>query len=260
MNNGRRSSRRPSAVGTLYYISFNEYHSSIVKESASVKKPLGPIVMITDDGRPVLPNIDFSKGKLANMKTLLREYLKKCYQKSTGDAKAKIPWGQLQQNPGKFIEMTVNFLPEGASLLDPSHIHQGVLIDILRHLKECQDNKDIKVVFEFKNPGATHRPSLERRSSTASSSSESSHTATPGPSQSASPAPHDPHPVPTSLTASPSPALTLPTASPSPAPTSRTLSPSPITVLLTLIPVPIPNSSPKLLPTKQRTAKTGSSP
>ena len=118
------------------------------------------------------------------MKTLLREYLTKCYQNSTRDAKARIPWGQLQQNPGKFIEMTADFLPEEASLLDPSHIHQGVLIDILHHLKERQDNKDIMVVFEFKS---THRPTVERRSSMVSSSSISSHTATPGPSQSASP-------------------------------------------------------------------------
>jgi hypothetical protein len=262
MKNGRGSSHRSSVVGTLYHISFNEYHSLIVKKSASAKKPSELIVTIADDGQSVLPDIDFYKGKLANMKTPLSEYLKKCYQKSMGDAKAKIQWGQLQQNPGKFIKMMVNFLQEGASLLDPSHIHicQGVLIDILCHLKEHQDNKVIKVVFTLRNPGTTHRPILERRSSTASSSSESSHTATPGPSQSAFLRSHDPLPVPTSLTASLSLVPTLLTASPSPVPTSRAPSLSPIPVLLTPIPVLIPNPSPKLSPTKQRKVKTGSSP
>ena len=138
------------------------------KESASAKKPLGPTITINYDGRPVLPDIDFSKGKLLDMKTLLREYLTKCYQNSTGDAKARIPWEQLQQNPGKFIEMMAGFLPEGASLLDPSHIRQGVLIDILCHSKERQDNKDIMVIFKFKS---TYRPMLERRSSMVPSSS-----------------------------------------------------------------------------------------
>ena len=243
MNNGRSSSHRHSAVGALYYFSLNEYHSArLQKESASAKKPSGPTIMIDDDGQPVLPDIDFSKGKLLDMKTLLREYLMKCYQNSTGDAKARIPWGQLQQNPGKFIEMMAGFLPEGASLLNPSHIRQGVLIDILCHLKERQDNKDIMVVFEFKS---THRPMLERRSSTVSSSSMSSHTATPGPSQSASPIqPCDPLPVPTSLT-----------PSPSPVPTSHPPSPSPLPTLRSAIPVPIRNS----FPTKKRKAKKGSS-
>ena len=149
MNNERSSSHRHLAVGALYYCLLNEYHSAeLQKESASVKKPSGPTMTIDDDGRPVLPDIDFSKGKLLDVKALLRKYLTKCYQNSTGDAKARIPWGQLQQNPGKFIEMMAVFLPEGASLLDPSHICQGVLIDILCHLKEQQDNKDIMVVFE----------------------------------------------------------------------------------------------------------------
>ena len=148
MNNGRSSSHRHSAVGTLYYFSLNQYHSAQwQKESASAKKPLGPTITTDNDGQPVLPDINFSKGKLLNMKTLLREYLTKCYQNSTGDAKDRIPWRQLQQNPGKFIKMTAGFLPEGASLLDPSHICQDVLIDILCHLKEWQDNKVIMVVF-----------------------------------------------------------------------------------------------------------------
>ena len=69
----------------------------------------------------MLPNIDFSTGKLSEMKKLLREYLTKCYQNSTGDTKAKIPWGQLQENPGKFFDMMVNFMPEGASLNHPTY-------------------------------------------------------------------------------------------------------------------------------------------
>ena len=224
MNNERSSSHRHLAVGALYYFLLNEYHS----------------------------DIDFSKGKLLDVKTLLREYLTKCYQNSTGDAKARIPWGQLQQNPSKFIEMMAVFLPKGASLLDPSHIRQGVLIDILCHLKEQQDNKDIMVVFEFKS---THRPTLERRSSTVLSSSMSSHTATPWPSQSASPTqPCDPLPVPTSLTPSPSPVPMSPTPSPSPVPTSRPPSPSPVPTLPSAIPALIRNS----FPTKKRKVKKGS--
>ena len=92
--------------------------------------------MTADNGRPLLPDIDFSKGKLSKMKKLLREYLMKCYQNSTGDTKAKIPWGQLQENPGKFFDMLANFMPEGASLLEPFHVWQGVLVEVLQHLKE----------------------------------------------------------------------------------------------------------------------------
>ena len=110
--------------------------STIIEESALAKKPPGPTITTADNGRPLLSDIDFSKGKLSEMKKLLKEYLTKCYQNSTGDTKAKIPWGQLQENPGKVFDMTVNFMPEGASLLEPSHIRQGVLVEVLQYLKE----------------------------------------------------------------------------------------------------------------------------
>ena len=75
MNNRRSSSHRHLAVGALYYFSLNEYHSAqLQKESASAKKSSGPTITIDDDGWPVLPDIGFSKGKLLDMKTLLREY------------------------------------------------------------------------------------------------------------------------------------------------------------------------------------------
>ena len=75
MNNERSSSHRHSAVGALYYFSLNEYYSAqLQKESASAKKSSGPTITIDDDGWPVLPDIGFSKGKLLDMKTLLREY------------------------------------------------------------------------------------------------------------------------------------------------------------------------------------------
>jgi hypothetical protein len=140
---------------------------------------------------------------------LLRGYLTKCYQNSTGDPKAKIPWGQLQQTQDKFLDSTANYLPAGTGLLDPSHIHQSDLMAILCHLKERQDAKEIKVVFEFMS-GAPYwrKVQTRRRSSIQSPVSErsSSHTPTRGGSPAAAqPDEDEAHPVPPS----PEPSLTI---------------------------------------------------
>jgi hypothetical protein len=177
------------------------------EEAVPVRKPSGPSIIVADDEWPLLPDINFSKAKLTDLKTLLRGYLTKCYQNSTGDPKAKIPWGQLQQTPDKFLDSTANYLPAGTGLLDPSHIRQSDLMAILRHLKERQDAKEIKVVFEFMS-SAPYRRNMQtrRRLSIQSPITErsSSHTPTRGGSPAASqPDEDEAHPVPPSPEPSP---------------------------------------------------------
>ncbi|KIJ60683.1 hypothetical protein HYDPIDRAFT_32104 [Hydnomerulius pinastri MD-312] len=117
---------------------------------APVHSTKDPLVTISPEGMPMLPEIDYSSAKLETLKRILREFLNACYQRVLGSAKAKVPWKQIHGDLSQFVDPDGDFLPDDVVIQDPLHMLQDHVTRILHHWKARQDAASADVTFEFK--------------------------------------------------------------------------------------------------------------
>ncbi|KIJ59560.1 hypothetical protein HYDPIDRAFT_33090 [Hydnomerulius pinastri MD-312] len=91
---------------------------------APVHSTKDPLVTISPEGMPMLPEIDYSSAKLETLKRILREFLNACYQRVLGSVKAKVPWKQIHGDLSQFVDPDGDFLPNDVVIQDPSHMLQ----------------------------------------------------------------------------------------------------------------------------------------